>query len=239
MAQWFRLYETVLDDPKAQRLSDQQFRIWVNLLCVSSRFTGKIPADTKDLAFLLRIDESDVINALDNLIRVGLIDKIKQGYQPHNWNKRQYKSDVSTERVKQFRKRFRNKIETPPEAEAEADTESETEKKKVTPLAVARVVASLPDWVPLDAWKGFVEMRTKIRAPLTERAKTLALEKLDALRCSGENVEAVLNQSVEKSWRGLFAIKTGESHDASNTKRTATDKHLDGIASLIADIRSG
>jgi hypothetical protein len=47
---------------------------------------------------------------------------------PHNWDKRQYKSDVSTERVKRFRNGKRNVSETPPETEA--DTENRTERKE-------------------------------------------------------------------------------------------------------------
>ncbi len=48
-------------------------------------------------------------------------------FTPHNWNARQFKSDVSTERVKRFRNKERNVAkrlhETAPEAESEADTE--------------------------------------------------------------------------------------------------------------------
>ncbi|MGA1554268.1 MAG: hypothetical protein ACO35I_09655, partial [Burkholderiaceae bacterium] len=37
----------------------------------------------------------------------------------------------------------------------------------------------LPDWIPTDAWDGFVEMRVKIKKPMTDRAIKLAVGKLE------------------------------------------------------------
>jgi len=34
MSQWFRMYAEVLDDPKVQRLSGDEFKAWVNILCL-------------------------------------------------------------------------------------------------------------------------------------------------------------------------------------------------------------
>jgi hypothetical protein len=65
---------------------------------------------------------------------MGLIDERRGVMSPHNWHKRQFKSDVSTSRVQQYRKRQRNVSppgnETPPDTDTEqiqnrADTETE------------------------------------------------------------------------------------------------------------------
>lgn len=72
-----------------------------------------------------------------------------------------------------------------------------------------------PSWLPADAWKAFVEMRKKIRKPLTEYAAELAIEKLTELRAEGHDPKAVLDQSTLNSWQGLFALKS----DASGQKR--------------------
>lgn len=71
--------------------------------------------------------------------------------------------------------------------------------------------AVLPTWVPLAAWNGYVEMRAKIRKPLTERAKALAIGKLEGLRAEGYDPELVLNEAVEKSWQGIYKPKSGAS----------------------------
>lgn len=50
-------------------------------------------------------------------------------------------------------------------------------------------------------------MRVKIKKPMTEYAKELALKELQDLVNTGQNAEAVINQSVLKSWQGFFAVK--------------------------------
>lgn len=65
----------------------------------------------------------------------------------------------------------------------------------------------LPDWLPLVEWRAFVEMRKRIRKPLTDHAAKLAISKLDELRLAGDAPADVLNASVMGSWQGLFPVK--------------------------------
>ena len=59
----------------------------------------------------------------------------------------------------------------------------------------------------IEALEGFVEMRKRIKAPLTEHALSLLLKKLDGLgRSVAEKVE-IVNQSVMNNWKGFFALK--------------------------------
>lgn len=64
-----------------------------------------------------------------------------------------------------------------------------------------------PDWVPLDAWNAYVEMRIKVRKPMTDYAKSLAVRTLAELANQGCDPIAVLENSVQNSWLGLFAVK--------------------------------
>lgn len=69
-------------------------------------------------------------------------------------------------------------------------------------------MTTLPDWIPADAWAGYVEMRVTIKKPLkTERAINLAINTLDRLRADGNDPAAVLDQSTLNSWQGLFAVR--------------------------------
>lgn len=65
----------------------------------------------------------------------------------------------------------------------------------------------LPEWVPVEVWKEFIVMRRKQKHPLTEHAKTLAIKRLAVLRFQGEDVRAVLEQSIMRGWCGLFDTK--------------------------------
>jgi hypothetical protein len=73
-------------------------------------------------------------------------------YAIHAWDKRQYKSDTSTERVKRFRERSSNATETvnetPPDTETETDTETDKIQRRKKVIALA---SRLPDdWQPSD-----------------------------------------------------------------------------------------
>lgn len=120
---WFRFYDEALDNPKVQKLSGDDFKSWVNLLCLASRNLGKLPC-VEDIGFALRIDRNGALTLVERLLNGGLIDKRSGGpdgwhYAPHGWDERQYKSDTSTERVKRFRQRSETVTETPPDTETE------------------------------------------------------------------------------------------------------------------------
>ena len=120
---WFRFYDEVLDDPKVQQLPGKTFKNWVNILCLAKRNDGVLPPISA-VAFALRMTEVETQTLIEILKNNKLLDDTSNGIIPHNWSGRQYKSDVSTDRVKRFRKRSETPEETPPE------TETETEKKE-------------------------------------------------------------------------------------------------------------
>ena len=72
----------------------------------------------------------------------------------------------------------------------------------------AKPCFALPDWVPLETWNEFLEMRESLRATPTEKAKALLVEKLQKLKCSGQDPKSVLEQSIERSWKGVFPVST-------------------------------
>lgn len=91
-------------------------------------------------------------------------------------------------------------------------------KAKATPRKSVSFVP--PDWVPLESWAAFVEMRKKIRAPLTYRACELTVIELQKLAKLGHDPGACLDQSVERSWRGVFEINRGNGNGANQRSST-------------------
>ena len=67
----------------------------------------------------------------------------------------------------------------------------------------------LPEWLPLDAWNGFLAMRKKIKKPVTEPGLPLAIKKLAQLRDDGHDPRAVLENSTLNSYQGLFEPRAG------------------------------
>ncbi len=95
----------------------------------------------------------------------------------------------------------------PGEQSLKRDTETSlTDKKqrKAPPLAA---LPEPPEWVNPEAWAGFVEMRKKIRHPMTPRAAQLVLAELAKLRDAGADPTAILDQSVRNGWRDVFPLR--------------------------------
>lgn len=125
---WFRMYAEVVDDPKVQQLPDKLFKIWVNLLCIATRNGGTLPS-YEDVAFKLRITPVKAREHVETFLQRALFDQSEDGIAPHNWKARQYKSDVSTDRVKRFRERSGNVSHAVSETPTEQSIAEQTEAK--------------------------------------------------------------------------------------------------------------
>jgi hypothetical protein len=76
-------------------------------------------------------------------------------------------------------------------------------KVKATPT----LRVTLPSWVSKEVWDAFVEMRNKLRKPLTDEGRPAVILRLDTLRTDGNDPSAVLRQSIMNSWQGVFELK--------------------------------
>ena len=129
---WFRLYTDILDDPKMKYLDDSAFRFLISLLVVAceQELDGKITLSKLEISWRVRRHISVVRKCLPLFEKLKIISIENDGLQFINWNKRQFKSDDVTERVKRFRNVTKSLHETPPETETE--TETEQRKKKAS-----------------------------------------------------------------------------------------------------------
>jgi hypothetical protein len=93
------------------------------------------------------------------------------------------------------------------EAESTSESTPKTTNHKRAGNSQDRQVSRPPDWLPLESWAGFMEMRKSCHRPLTPRAQELIIKKLAKLRAEGHDPARVLDQSVERGWQGIFPIK--------------------------------
>lgn len=203
MAHWWRAYDEAADDPKLQRLSGEDFKAWFNLCCLTSANGGKLPPPT-DIAFKLRMKPDKLTRVMETLRAAGLIEEDETGHRPHNWNGRQFKSDVSTERVKQHRERQRNvsspndetpnetkrnvdatASETAPDTDSEAETDSERKKES------SSLRSDSTDW-PKDFREQFWSAYPK------KTGKAGAIKKLEAVRRGSTVTFAALMAGVQR-----------------------------------------
>ena len=200
---WFRFYHEWDSDPKVQSMSEPMQRRLVMLFC--SRCREETLHET-DRAFHWRISPEELAETKALFLEKGFID---ENWNLLNWNRRQFLSDSSTERVRRHRLAMKQ-----PET-----LHSVTVKQPVTGGSVSVSVSEsvtvpekplgfvLPKWIDSDAWAGFEEMRKKIRAPLTDRARAGIVKELQKICALGDNGAAILDQSTRNSWRGVFPLK--------------------------------
>lgn len=132
------------------------------------------------------------------------------------------------------------------------DTDTREEDTSVSSPPISPVknrgVFSVPDWVPEAEWLGFCEMRQRIRAPLTDRAKGAIIRQLEQLHACGHPPGRVLDQSTANAWRGVFELKDGTNDR--NMGRNGTEAgqfgrgvaqaggRLGAVLDLLAEVRA-
>lgn len=102
------------------------------------------------------------------------------------------------------------------------DLEARGQKRSKAEAKATREPAApfaLPPWVPPREWSAFDAMRSaKSGRAWTDDGRCFAINTLTQLRSRGELPSAVLRQSVERAWSGLFALKV----DRVSSVRTPT-----------------
>ncbi|TNE38293.1 MAG: hypothetical protein EP345_17415 [Sphingomonadales bacterium] len=217
MSNWLRIYSEVLNDPKVQKLPAETFKGWINILCLAAQNDGALPSDD-DIAFALRIDGKRAEKLMKQLSDAGLIDVSETGRSPHNWNGRQYKSDVSTERVKRFRERSKKQsetaTETPPEqsrnraeAEAEQKRANETQPDDHRVVDLAHELATVAGCCLPDHGR-IVENQTIVRGWLNAGADPVGLRALVADRIASGRAQPRTLRYFDAAVRDSIAQKS-------------------------------
>ena len=89
-------------------------------------------------------------------------------------------------------------------------------KKKAIVPAFDKPVIDVPNYIDGDKWLAFIEVRDKLKAPNTERAIKGLLSKLAKFNSEGMDVNAIIDESVQNGWKGVFAPKGRQSNTESN-----------------------
>lgn len=81
------------------------------------------------------------------------------------------------------------------------------ELAKANPTTRGQKSVPIPDWMPTGQWEAYLEMRKAKGAKPTPHAIGLLIAKLDRWRASGHDPGAILDNSTENNWTGLFEPK--------------------------------
>lgn len=105
---WFRLYSEARNDAKLRYLSDAEFRIWFNLLCLANeqKDRGVISMSHKLLAIEVSGGDEELLTAtLEKLTELSIIAEYDDGLEFINFKKRQYDKPSDMPEATRERKR--------------------------------------------------------------------------------------------------------------------------------------
>ena len=121
------------------------------------------------------------------------------------------RAGVVVEKREKMRSSYENRKRIVSDAETTQETTPETPQSKVKKSKEKKSnniysdYSSNPD--VLQAIKDFIDMRNKLKKPMTERAKSMMLKKLSELANADEQKIAILQESVLKSWTDIYPLK--------------------------------
>lgn len=193
---WFRFYHEFAGDPIVQCLAFEDQRHFVMVLCLkgSGFLDREFPSDefrTRMVCHALGLDPVAGSEAKRRLSEVGLIDG---DWHPKNWDKRQFQSDNSAERVRNWRAKQRETLRqrnsnarvTP----QDTDTDTDTEQKK---RGTARKRASA---LPTDF--GLTPARSEYAAKTLPNVDTTELL---AAFCDHHTAKGTVAKDWDATWR--------------------------------------
>lgn len=182
-------------------LSAYEYQAWVKLMALTAHLEH-IP-DQKQMLSVARYQTIESLEKklhnhstdLSSILHKVLIDV---SYVVHQ----RELSKIKTQRFRERNKPVTGYVTvTSPDRE---EKRREDNKKNIKHSAFV-----LPEWIKKETWEAYREMRKSKRAPLTDRAASLIIKELEKLKSQGQQPEDVLNQSIMKSYTGVFPITTG------------------------------
>jgi hypothetical protein len=190
---WFRLYSDILDDRKIARISKRTKQpkalvigLWVTMLSLASQsdergvlqITENLPYSLEDLEDMSGLPLELIAQLLEEF-RLHEMITGDETLQVVNWHKRQFQSDDSYPRVKQYRekKKENDNAMVPLQGRdshgVDTDTESDTEQNRTeaeaekgpAPAAVAAAIVESQVSGPIDAVKVYREVTLQPTIP--------------------------------------------------------------------------
>lgn len=188
--QWFRLYGEFSHDPKVQMLSEVDQRRLIMLFCL--RCNGDVTLQDEQVTFQLRISDDEWAKSKETFIAKGFINVDNEVL---NWDKRQYISDSSSERVAKYRAKKSNNVTTcnvtvTPSEQNRTDTEQIQNIAKKVKTKPAINYDDYPDF--LEFWSSYPIKEGKVDALKSWIATSPPIDKV---------LQSIQWQRVSKKWK--------------------------------------
>lgn len=159
---------------------------------------------------------STATNFVSAVVDARWLDESEEGVSVVNFD--EHISESAKTRAQTAKRVAKSKANAKSNAEGNADTvtssvtktvpreEKRREEKKEDKAASPSFV--LPDWIPAEAWAGYVEMRSKKKGgAMTVRARNLKVAELKKFKDAGHDLGAILDKSTANGWTDIYEPK--------------------------------
>ena len=208
---WIKLQKDTPDKPEvlaiATRLNLDSDAVVGKLVRIWSWFdthTTDGNAQSVTFSFLDRL--TGVTGFAEQVALVGWLEQVGHDLKLPNFDYHNGKTAKTRALGKNRTEKHRSNAESNDDSVTKTSPEKRREEKRINKENKATDVALLPDWIPLETWGAFLEMRKKIKKPPTEHAISLLIAKLDKFRQQGQDIQAILEKSITSGWQDVFEL---------------------------------
>lgn len=221
---YIRLFRSILD--KGYYQDSECVHLWVHLLLKASYqekeylFNGRVEklkpgqfiTGRKALSKETGINNSKVERILNML-------KIEQQIEQQSFNKFRIITILNWGEYQQSEQQIEQQVNSKRTA-SEQQVNTNNKEKKVK--NIKNEIIETPIGVDVEIWDAFIEMRKKMKAPLTAYSVKLVVENLKKL--SNGNYEvmgSILKQSIENNWKGVFPLNVNSGNGRGSDQKHA------------------
>ena len=238
---WIKIVTDIFDDEKILLIEslpehDAIIVIWFKLLCLAGKMNNsgvfimndKIPYTEEMLATIFRRPLNTVRLALNTFESFGMIERVDNVITIPNWSKHQtldqleerkeYMRDYMQkyrEKQKQLACKTNSKVNSKSNSKANVNALDKSKNKiredKKENKDNKEPAVYVPDELLNQSIIDFIDFRKKIKSPMTDRAITLMLNKLNKMATDNDKKIEILNQSIINGWKGIFPLKETKS----------------------------
>ena len=210
---WIKLHRKLLDNPVVMKDSDH-LAVWIYLLLNASHTeypvlfggkkislkAGQLITGRKSIASTLGISESKVRRILD-------LFEIDQQIDRQRSNKNSLVSILNWDKYQIFDQQIDQQATNKrPTSDQQVTTNKNNKNIKNIKECKEIIYSDVPDLN--EAIIAFIDYRKSIKKPMSDRAITLLLGKLNKMSNSVQEQIEILNQSILNGWQGIFPLKS-------------------------------
>jgi hypothetical protein len=197
---WFRLYAEFATDPKVQMLSESDQRRLVMLFCF--RCNNDVTLQDEEVTFLLRISNDEWQQTKALFIARGFIDESNEIL---NWDKRQFKSDTSKNRVNAYRERKKQESNSDVTLQKRKSNALDTDTEQIQIQSNKNIAQKSYFFAGIDQnlVSDYLAVRKAKKAPAVSKTVFDGLVRESQL--AGIDLSQALRVCVERNWVGFKA----------------------------------